>query len=130
MCGEFANIYMFFLSFFFQVLTFAEIPWKSFEYEAGFSSHLQRDQKTVYAIKMTQLIAILTKISKIVEFHWQNLHVQKGAGLQNWTSMTTAFCGFDKEVEKAMIRNRHNQIPYPALDTKWEKNTHNLDGIK
>ena len=32
--------------------------------------------------------------------------------------------------DDAMIRNRHNQIPYPAEDTKRERNTNNLDGIK
>ena len=32
--------------------------------------------------------------------------------------------------EKAMFWNRYNQIPHPALDTKWERKTYNLDGIK
>ena len=32
--------------------------------------------------------------------------------------------------EKATRRNRYNSIPHPALDTKWEKKTYNLDGIK
>ena len=30
----------------------------------------------------------------------------------------------------AMIRNRYNRIPYPALNTKREKNIYNLDDIK
>ena len=37
---------------------------------------------------------------------------------------------FLKVDEKATIRNRYNRIPHPALDTKWERNTYNLDGIK
>ena len=32
--------------------------------------------------------------------------------------------------EKAMVMNRYNRIPHPTLDTKWERNTYNLDGIK
>ena len=32
--------------------------------------------------------------------------------------------------EKATLRNRYNPIPHPALDTKWERKTYNLDGIK
>ena len=32
--------------------------------------------------------------------------------------------------EKATLRNRYNPVPYPALDTKWERKTYNLDGIK
>ena len=32
--------------------------------------------------------------------------------------------------EKAMIRNRYNQIPYAAPDTKWERNAYNQDSIK
>ena len=32
--------------------------------------------------------------------------------------------------EKATLRNRYNQIPHPALDTKWERKTYNLEGIK
>ena len=32
--------------------------------------------------------------------------------------------------EKAMISNRYNGIPHPALDTKWDRNTYNLDGTK
>ena len=32
--------------------------------------------------------------------------------------------------EKAMIRDRYNRIPHPALDTKWERYTYNSDGIK
>ena len=32
--------------------------------------------------------------------------------------------------DKATPRNRYNQIPHPAIDTKWEMNTYNLDGIK
>ena len=32
--------------------------------------------------------------------------------------------------EKETLRNPYNQIPHPALDTKWERNTYNLDGIK
>ena len=32
--------------------------------------------------------------------------------------------------EKATIRNRHNRIPHPAIDTKWERKAYNLDGIK
>ena len=32
--------------------------------------------------------------------------------------------------EKATPRNRYNPIPDPALDTKWERNTNNLHGIK
>ena len=32
--------------------------------------------------------------------------------------------------EKATLRNRYNPIPHPALHTKWEKNTYNLEGIK
>ena len=32
--------------------------------------------------------------------------------------------------EKAMLRNWYNQIPHPALDTKWERKTYNLDGMK
>ena len=35
-----------------------------------------------------------------------------------------------KQDEKATLRNRYNQIPHPARDTKWKRNTHNLDGIK
>ena len=38
--------------------------------------------------------------------------------------------GVVKVDEKATIRNRYNQIPHPALDIKWERNTYNLDGIK
>ena len=29
-----------------------------------------------------------------------------------------------------MIRNRYNRIPYPALNTKRERDTYNLDGTK
>ena len=29
-----------------------------------------------------------------------------------------------------MIRNRYNQIPYPDLNTKRERDTYNLDGTK
>ena len=29
-----------------------------------------------------------------------------------------------------MIRNRYNQIPHPALNTKQERYTYNLDGTK
>ena len=32
--------------------------------------------------------------------------------------------------ENEMSRNRYNQIPHPTLDTKWERNTYNLDGIQ
>ena len=32
--------------------------------------------------------------------------------------------------EKATLSNRYNPIPHPALDTKWERKTYNLDGIK
>ena len=32
--------------------------------------------------------------------------------------------------ETATPRNRYNQIPHPAHDTKWERKTYNLDGIK
>ena len=32
--------------------------------------------------------------------------------------------------EKATLRNRYNPISHPALDTKWERKTYNLDGIK
>ena len=32
--------------------------------------------------------------------------------------------------EKAKLRNRYHQIPHPAIVTKWEKNTYNLDGIR
>ena len=32
--------------------------------------------------------------------------------------------------EKAMIRNRYDRIPYPALNTKRERDTYNLDGTK
>ena len=35
-----------------------------------------------------------------------------------------------KYCEKATIGNQYNQIPHPALDNKWERNTHILDGIK
>ena len=35
-----------------------------------------------------------------------------------------------KVYKKAMIRNRYNQIPYPALNTKRERDTYNLDGTK
>ena len=32
--------------------------------------------------------------------------------------------GQSKSVDKkAMIRNRYNRIPYPALNTKWERDT-------
>ena len=31
--------------------------------------------------------------------------------------------------EKATLRNRNIQIPHPALDTKWERKTYNLDGM-
>ena len=27
--------------------------------------------------------------------------------------------------KQAMIRNRYTRIPYPALDTKWERDTYN-----
>ena len=30
----------------------------------------------------------------------------------------------------AMIKNRYNRIPYPALNTKRERDTYNLDGTK
>ena len=36
----------------------------------------------------------------------------------------------DNVGEKATNRKRYNRIPHPALDTKWEMNTYNLDGIK
>ena len=29
-----------------------------------------------------------------------------------------------------MIRNRYNKIPYPALNTKRERDTYNLEGTK
>ena len=29
-----------------------------------------------------------------------------------------------------MIRNRYNQIPHPAPNTKWERDTYNQDGTK
>ena len=32
--------------------------------------------------------------------------------------------------EKATLRNRYNQIPHPAVATKWERKTYNLGGIK
>ena len=32
--------------------------------------------------------------------------------------------------KKAMIRNRYNQIPHPALNTKRERDTYNLEGTK
>ena len=35
-----------------------------------------------------------------------------------------------KEDENAMMRYRYNRIPYPSPDTKQERTTHNLDGIK
>ena len=31
--------------------------------------------------------------------------------------------------EKARFRNQYNRIPYPATDTKWERNIHNWDDI-
>ena len=31
---------------------------------------------------------------------------------------------YGKVDKKAMIRNRYNQIPYPALNTKWERDTY------
>ena len=36
-------------------------------------------------------------------------------------------CMADK---RTMIRNRYNQIPYPALNTKRKRDTYNLDGTK
>ena len=35
-----------------------------------------------------------------------------------------------KQDEKATLKNRYNPILHPALDTKWERSTYNLDGIK
>ena len=32
--------------------------------------------------------------------------------------------------ENATLMNRCNQIRHPALDTKWERKTYNLDDIK
>ena len=31
--------------------------------------------------------------------------------------------------EKATLRNRYNPIPHPAIGTKLERKTYNLDGI-
>ena len=32
--------------------------------------------------------------------------------------------------KKAMIRTRYNRIPYPTLNTKWERDTYSQDGTK
>ena len=32
--------------------------------------------------------------------------------------------------KKAMIRNRYNRIPHPAINTKRERDTYKLDGTK
>ena len=37
------------------------------------------------------------------------------------------WCKVDK---KAMIKNRYNRISHPALNTKRERDTYNLDGTK
>ena len=43
----------------------------------------------------------------------------------------SCLCIFHWKVdEKATIGNRYKRIPHPALDTKWERNTHNLDNIE
>ena len=39
-----------------------------------------------------------------------------------FTILAETPCKVDK---KAMIRNRYNRIPNPALNTKWERDTHN-----
>ena len=36
----------------------------------------------------------------------------------------------DKVDKKAVIRNRYNRIPYPAQNTKRERDTYNCDGTK
>ena len=48
-------------------------------------------------------------------------------GPPHGTETTGLICKVDK---KAMIRNRYNRIPYPALNTKREWDTYNLDGTK
>ena len=36
----------------------------------------------------------------------------------------------DNVDKNAMIRNRYNRIPHPALNTKQERDTYNQDGTK
>ena len=59
MYDEFASIRITHVFFSFQVLTFAGVMWKFFEYEVELSKHLLRDQTNVHAIKMTRVVTIL-----------------------------------------------------------------------
>ena len=46
------------------------------------------------------------------------------------SSKQTLCVGLEVDKIEAMIRNRYNRIPHPALNTKRKKDTHNEDGIK
>ena len=47
-----------------------------------------------------------------------------------WVRITYSTRFDCKRDEKVMLRNRNNRIPYPAPDTKRERNAYNQDGIK
>ena len=50
--------------------------------------------------------------------------------IDSFKTDTVIYVLWKVDEKEATIRNRHNRIPHPALDTKWERNTYNLDGIK
>ena len=70
-----------------------------------------------------------------LSLRWAHTHF---VGFSHVLAHLLTFCFKSKSVgnntwkvdKKAIIRNRNNRIPYPALNTKPERDSYNLDGTK
>ena len=61
---------------------------------------------------------------------WQRWGIQLTPSACYTRSSKQTLCVGLEVDKKAMIRNRYNRIPHPALNTKRERDTHNQDGTK